>query len=176
MFTIGKFEKVVVMSLLPMIKVCIPSFGQRMTVKKHLNVVKLLVQTIWVESFYLLIKVFHRCSKSNSYLMSISRRGSVNLSTPIFGNINLTEKFIFCDKFIFCLETQSKIAEIISICTLNHWGLVPTVVLTRLYLGFKLQFKFKLQWKRVCFKLNIYKLDLKPKKVKPISKFFEIVV
>ena len=51
MFTIGKFEKVVFMSLLPMIKVCIPSFGQRMTVKEHLNVVKLLVQTIWVKSF-----------------------------------------------------------------------------------------------------------------------------
>ena len=51
MFTIGKFEKVVVMFLLPMIKVCIPSFGQSMTVKEHLNVVKLLVQTIWVESF-----------------------------------------------------------------------------------------------------------------------------
>ena len=31
------------------------------------------------------------------------------------------------------------------------------MVLTGFYLGFKLQFKFKLQWERVCFKLNIYK-------------------
>ena len=36
-------------------------------------------------------KFFLRNSKSNSYLMSISRRGPVNLSFPTFGNINLTK-------------------------------------------------------------------------------------
>ena len=42
-------------------------------------------------NLYLLPKVFHGSSKSNSYLMSISRRGPVNLSTSTFGNINLTK-------------------------------------------------------------------------------------
>ena len=32
--------------------------------------------------------------KSFSYLTSFSRRGPVNLSTPTFGNINLTEKMV----------------------------------------------------------------------------------
>ena len=42
-------------------------------------------------NLYLLTKVFHKSSKSNSYLMPISRRGPVNLSTPTFDNISLTE-------------------------------------------------------------------------------------
>ena len=71
-------------------------------------------------------------------------------------------------KFICCLEIQSKIAEIISVCILN----LLRLSLTGFYLGLKLQFKFKLQWEKVCFKLNICKRDLKPKKVKPISNFF----
>ena len=76
-------------------------------------------------------------------------------------------------KFICCLEIQSKIAEIISVCILNPLRLS----LTGFYLGLKLQFKFKLQWEKVCFKLNICKRDLKPKKVKPIYQiFFDIVV
>ena len=76
-------------------------------------------------------------------------------------------------KFICYLEIQSKIAEIISVCILNPLRLS----LTGFYLGLKLQFKFKLQWEKVCFKLNICKRDLKPKKVKPIYQiFFDIVV
>ena len=71
-------------------------------------------------------------------------------------------------KFICCLEIHSEIAEIISVCILNPLRLS----LTGFYLGLKLQFKFKLQWEKVCFKLNICKRDLKPKKVKPISNFF----
>ena len=50
----------------------------------------------------LLPKVFHRSSKSNSYLMSISRRGPVNLPIPIFGNISFTEamkNLLFTKKF-----------------------------------------------------------------------------
>ena len=42
---------VVVIFLLPMIKVCISSLKQKMTVKELLNVVKFLVKTIWVECF-----------------------------------------------------------------------------------------------------------------------------
>ena len=71
-------------------------------------------------------------------------------------------------KFICYLEIQSKIAEIISVCILNPLRLS----LTGFYLGLKLQFKFKLQWEKVCFKLNICKRDLKPKKVKPIYQIF----
>ena len=41
-------------------------------------------------NLYLLPKVFHGSSKSSSYLMPISRRGPINLSTPTFGKINLT--------------------------------------------------------------------------------------
>ena len=37
-------------------------------------------------------------------------------------------------------------------------------------------FKFKLQWERVYFKLNNYKREIKPKKVKPITKSSDIVV
>ena len=36
-------------------------------------------------------KSFHITLKPNSYLMSISRRGPVNPSTPTFPNINLTK-------------------------------------------------------------------------------------
>ena len=42
---------VVVMFLLPVGKVCIPSFEWKMTVKELLNVVKFLIQAIWVECF-----------------------------------------------------------------------------------------------------------------------------
>ena len=45
---------VVVMFLLPMRKVDIPSFERKMTVKELLNVVKFLVQTIWVEESLIL--------------------------------------------------------------------------------------------------------------------------
>ena len=40
---------------------------------------------------YLLKKIYYRSSKSNSYLISISIRGLVNVSTPTFSNINLTK-------------------------------------------------------------------------------------
>ena len=61
-FTIRKFDFIqmtflsssivlVVMLLLPMSKVCPPSFERKMTVKKLLNVVKFLIQTIWVECY-----------------------------------------------------------------------------------------------------------------------------
>ena len=43
---------------------------------------------------YFLPKIFHRSSKSNSYLISISSRSQVNLSTPTFDNINPTETII----------------------------------------------------------------------------------
>ena len=39
----------------------------------------------------MLPEVFYRSLKSNSYLMLICRRDSINLSTPIFRNTNLTE-------------------------------------------------------------------------------------
>ena len=42
-------------------------------------------------NLYLLPKFFQRSSKPNSYLMLISHSGPVNLSTPTFGNISLTE-------------------------------------------------------------------------------------
>ena len=44
---------IVVMFLLPMVKVRIPSFERKMAVKELLNVVKFLVQTIWLECFQL---------------------------------------------------------------------------------------------------------------------------
>ena len=47
------------------------------------------------KNLYLLSKVFHRSSKSNSYLMSISRRGPVNQLTPSVGNISVTEAILF---------------------------------------------------------------------------------
>ena len=42
-------------------------------------------------NLYLLLKISYRSSKSNSYRMLIPRRGPVNLSTPIFGKINLKD-------------------------------------------------------------------------------------
>ena len=47
----SSFIVVVVMFPLPIIMACIPNFKSKMTVKKLLNVVKFLVQTIWVECF-----------------------------------------------------------------------------------------------------------------------------
>ena len=46
---------------------------------------------IHIKNLYLHYKTFNIGLKWNSYLTSLSLRGSVNLSTPIFGNINLTE-------------------------------------------------------------------------------------
>ena len=60
-------------------------------------------------------KRFHWNSKLNSYVMSISRRGPLNLSNPTFLNINLTQR-VTC--LIVCLENKSKLAAIISICIL----------------------------------------------------------
>ena len=72
-------------------------------------------------NLYLIHKVFHRSSKWNSYLMSVSRRRQVNLPTPIFDNINLTETIT---KFTCCLEIQSKMVGIISIFNLNSLKLL----------------------------------------------------
>ena len=108
-------------------------------------------------NLYLLLMIFHRSSKSNSYLMLNFRGDAVNLPTSIFENINMTEtvtNLFAAWKFKQKLLKKSLFAL---------WGSVPTVVLTG-SMYFKLQFKFKLQWECVCFKLNIYKCDLKPKK------------
>ena len=52
-------------------------------------------------NFYLLLKVFHRSSKSNSHLMSISSRARVP-------NFWLYQSDRNSDKFICCQEIQSK--------------------------------------------------------------------
>ena len=57
---------VVVMFLLSIRKVYIPSFERKMTVKELLNVVKFLIQTIWVESvFGFRIQKFSRFFRSS---------------------------------------------------------------------------------------------------------------
>ena len=67
-------------------------------------------------SLYLLLNVFHKSSKSNSYLMSTSRCGPVNNLYPNFWQYQSDRNI---DKLIFYLNIQSKNAEIISISTLN---------------------------------------------------------
>ena len=60
-------------------------------------------------------KAFNMATKQNSCLTSLSLRGPVNLLTPIFSSISLTET----DKFNYCLEIQSKLVARISIFSLN---------------------------------------------------------
>ena len=67
-------------------------------------------------SLYLLLKVLHKSSKSNSYLMSTSRCGPVNNLYPNFWQYQSDRNI---DKLIFYLNIQSKNTEIISISTLN---------------------------------------------------------
>ena len=54
----------------------------------------LLVATIHIKNLYLHEKTYNMDLKWNLYPTSLSRRGSVNPSTPTFGKINLTKAMI----------------------------------------------------------------------------------
>ena len=63
------------------------------------------------------------------------------------------------EKFICCQKIQSKNAEIVSISTVKRLDF--NCVFNQVLYGFvfNVQFKYKLQWEHVCFKLNFYKRE-----------------
>ena len=73
------------------------------------------IQNDW-KNLYLHPKLFKITFKSNSYLMSISRRGTVNTSTSTFPISTLQKQF----KIYLLFQNQRKMAAIISISTLFH--------------------------------------------------------
>ena len=61
---------------------------------KPFSIATYYVATIHIKNLYLHEKTYNMDLKWNLYPTSLSRRGSVNLSTPTFGKINLTETMI----------------------------------------------------------------------------------
>ena len=58
---------------------------------KSLPIATYYLTTIHIKNLYLYSKTYNMGLKWNLYLKSLSLRGLVNPSTPLFGNINLTE-------------------------------------------------------------------------------------
>ena len=94
-------------------------FGTQIHNQIHISYFKSLpigtyyLKMIHIKSLYLHSKTYNMVLKRNLYLTSLSRRVPVNLSTPTFPNINLTETIttlIFAWKF-----NQRRM----STCTLN---------------------------------------------------------